>query len=278
MFDCKNPVAVCAHRGECIHGIENTMIAFRRAIDLGVDMIETDVRMSKDGHLFLMHNLNLEDLTDGTGRISNRTYKEIRALNAALRGRTSDDFFVPAYEPVALLEELLDLAEDHPDLMLNIEIKDKPGEVDEAFAFACAEKTADMIADRGIGQRTWINSFTGKIIEKVHAVHGNGFHYHGFFPWHIMGNMGVDPWEICDVACMLNWMRRPDWTVLKQHTVPCPAEWYRQLLEKGVMPLTVSFYNGMQAYDDAIFFGSRIIMADDPKAMLAHIRAKGLHS
>lgn len=277
MFECANRVAVCAHRGDCVHGMQNTMTAFRHAVGLGVDMVETDVRMSKDGQLFLMHNLNLEDLTDGTGKISDHTFKEIRAMNAAVRGVASEDVSIPAFEPVALLEELLDLAVDHPALMLNIEIKDKPGDCDEAFAFECARKTAAMLAARGLGSKTWINSFSGRIVEQVYEAHGGTFHYHGFFPWHIMGTMQGNPWDICDVACLLNWVQRPDGSVLKQHTVPCPATWYSQLLHQGIMPLTVSFYSDMQAYDDAISYGSRILMADDPAAMLAYVRAKGLH-
>ena len=45
-------VILCAHRGERLRNIENTMIAFRMVVEAGADMIETDVRMTKDGHLF----------------------------------------------------------------------------------------------------------------------------------------------------------------------------------------------------------------------------------
>lgn len=257
--------------------MENTMSAFRHAIHLGVDMIETDVRISKDGHLFLMHNLDLADQSDGSGRMQDHTYREIRSMNTAVRAVPADDFEAPSFEPVALLEELLDLASEHPDLMLNIEIKDKPSEADEDLVFACAEKTAAMLARYGLGQRTWINSFTGNVLERVYSMHGDSFHYHGFYPWHIMGSMETNPWDICDVACLLNWTRKDDGSLLKRTTVPCPSEWYRSLLEKGIMPLTIPFYKDMQAYDDAISYGSRILMADDPKTMLSYVRGKGLH-
>ena len=49
-------ILVSGHRGLKIYGIENTMAAFRMAISFGVDMIETDVHMTKDGHLILMHD------------------------------------------------------------------------------------------------------------------------------------------------------------------------------------------------------------------------------
>ncbi|NLV84252.1 MAG: hypothetical protein GXY60_06790 [Spirochaetales bacterium] len=278
MFECKEKVAVCGHRGERVHGIENTIAAISYAADLGVDMIETDVRMSKDGHLFLMHNLKLEDLTDGNGYVCDHTYKELRSMNAAVHGKSSDDFSAPQFEHVALLDELLDVAVDYPDLMLNIELKDLPVPGKEDFAFESASKAANMLALRGLGNRTWLNSFSGKIVERSFKDFGNTFHYHGFYPWNIMGEMEVDPSEICDVVCLLNWIVQDDGIVVKHHTIPCPEAWYVLLLKKGIMPLTVSFYSDFQAYIDAMAYGSRILMADDPKAMLSRLRAMNLHN
>lgn len=278
MFECKEKVAICGHRGERVHGIENTISAIRHAADLGVDMIETDVRMSKDGYLFLMHNVQLEDLTDGSGCVWDRTYKELRTMNAAIHGRSSEDFSVPQFEHIALLDELLDVAADYPDLMLNIELKDLPVSGKEDFARESARKAANMLALRGLGNRTWINSFSGKIVEQAFNDYGDTFHYHGFYPWNIMGEMDVDPSEICDVVCVLNWIVQDDGSINKQHTVPCPESWYALLLKKGIMPLTVSFYNEFQAYIDAVAHGSRILMADDPKTMLSRLRAMSLHS
>ena len=48
-------IILAAHRGDRFNYPENTMPAFESAVSLGVDMIETDVRMSKDGELVLMH-------------------------------------------------------------------------------------------------------------------------------------------------------------------------------------------------------------------------------
>ena len=277
MFDCKNTVAVCGHRGERKHGIENTMAAIQYAVDLGVDMIETDVRMSKDGDLFLMHNLNLEDLTSGSGYVSGHTYKEMKTINAAIHGRSSDYFTVPKFAHVPLLDEFLDLAADCPGLMLNIDIKDLPVCGREEFAFEAADKVACMVAIRDMGDRTWINSFSGRIIERIFKEYGTIFHYHGFYPWNIMGEMDFPPCEICDMACLLNWILQENGETLKQHTIPCPDSWYDPLLKKGIMPLTVSFYPDFQNYLDAISYGSRVIMADDPKYMLARFRELGFH-
>lgn len=278
MFECKEKVAVCGHRGERVHGIENTMAAMKRAVDLGVDMIETDVRMSRDGNLFLMHNRNLADLTDGSGAVSDHTYMELRAMNAAVRAVSSEDFTAPSREPVALLEELLELAADHPSLMLNIELKDMPS-ANKTFAYASADKIAATLARYGLGARTWINSFSGALVQRIYSAYGDTFHYHGFYPWAIMGPMDKAPASFCDIACLLNWKMRPDGTFdTSTISVPCPQKWYEDLLSEGIMPLTTSFYTSMETYDDAVRWGSRIIMADDPRLMLDYFRNKGLHS
>ena len=56
MFEAREKVCVSAHRGGRNHGIENTLTAMRNAMAMGVDMIETDVRMTRDGYLVLMHD------------------------------------------------------------------------------------------------------------------------------------------------------------------------------------------------------------------------------
>ena len=61
------------------------MTAFRLAAEAGVDMIETDVHMTRDGRLILMHDDAVDETTDGRGRIADLALAEIRALNAAVR-------------------------------------------------------------------------------------------------------------------------------------------------------------------------------------------------
>lgn len=275
----KDKVAVCGHRGDSCHGAQNTIAAMKYSADLGVDMIETDVRMSSDGNLFLMHNLYLEDLTDGSGMVCEHTYEELRQMNAA-RDFKSDGFFNlnKLFQPVSLLEELLDLASHYPDLMLNIELKDRPTEGNEEFAILCAEKAASMIERKGLAGRTWINSFSGKLVERIHRQYGSVFHYHGFFPWSRMGDMTVDPSTICDVVCMLNWIKQEDGSFMYDPQITKdPKACFDSLDAKGIAPLTVTFPNDLSFYDQAVMLGSKVLMADDPKTMLEHCRSLGWH-
>jgi len=268
-----NRILVSGHRGDRVHGIENTMTAMRMAVEAGVDMIETDVRMTKDGQLILMHDETVDRTTDGKGRVCDLTLEEIRNLNAA---KNSAGTFPP--EPPATLRELLDFALEHPTLLLNIEFKDYPVAGNEAFAFACCDKITDMLMDYGVGERTWINSFDGRILERVYRKYGRIFHYHGFYPWFILGPMEIDPESFIDVACMQHRYQLPDGSVHKYEDPLCPREWFDYLLDQGIMPLLAPSLREYPLFDQGFAWGSRMVNPDDPYSMLAHLREKGMHN
>ncbi len=78
-------VAVIAHRGEHLHHPENTMPAYRAAIECGADFIEVDVRTTKDGKLVIMHDGKVDRTTNGTGAVKEMTREEIRKLDAGVK-------------------------------------------------------------------------------------------------------------------------------------------------------------------------------------------------
>jgi glycerophosphoryl diester phosphodiesterase len=82
---------------------ENTLAAFDLAVAKGADVIELDVRRSRDGRLVVMHDATVDRTTDGTGRVADLTWDELRRLDAG--GSFGPDF---AGEPVPSLEEVLD--------------------------------------------------------------------------------------------------------------------------------------------------------------------------
>ena len=73
---------VMAHRGGADLAPENTMEAFHRAAQLGVDVIELDVHLTKDGHLVAIHDDTIDRTTDGTGRVNDLTLAEIQSYDA----------------------------------------------------------------------------------------------------------------------------------------------------------------------------------------------------
>lgn len=265
-------VLVSGHRGERVHGCENTMTAFRRAINAGVDMIETDVHMTKDGYLVLMHDDTVDRTTDGSGLICDMSISQVLELNAAVN---SEPRISP--EPPATLFQLLELSLQYPLLKLIIEFKDYPTPGNEGFAFKCADKICDMLISFGVQDRTYINSFSGKILEHVYRRHGRTFMYHGFYPWFILGEMDIDPESFINVACMQHRYQTEAGDVIKYEEPMCPKEWFDHLLSVGIMPLMAPSLREYPKYDQAFAWGGRMVNPDDPEAMLDHLRKLGLH-
>jgi len=103
------PLSV-AHRGHSIAYPENTLEAYRKAIELGVEMIECDVNITRDGKLVMMHDPTLDRTTTGSGLVSASTWEEIQQLDAG--GKFKPEFAgarVPSTEETLLLYKEADI-------------------------------------------------------------------------------------------------------------------------------------------------------------------------
>ncbi|HVW76472.1 MAG TPA: glycerophosphodiester phosphodiesterase family protein [Alloacidobacterium sp.] len=98
-------IVVIAHRGEHLQHPENTLPAFQAAIDAGADFFECDVRTTSDGKLVLMHDGSVDRTTNGTGKVSQLTFAQIRALDAGSKFSTAF-----AGTKVPTFDEALELA------------------------------------------------------------------------------------------------------------------------------------------------------------------------
>jgi glycerophosphoryl diester phosphodiesterase len=76
----KNGFVVIAHRGNHIAAQENTLAAFQNAINVGADYVEIDLRTSKDSQLVIMHDGTVNRMTNGTGKVSDLTWAELKQL------------------------------------------------------------------------------------------------------------------------------------------------------------------------------------------------------
>lgn len=81
----KRPVQISLHRGAGRYAPENTLPAFAKAIRLGADFVEFDVRATKDGAFFLLHDSRLDRTTDGNGPIDQVTADAVRKLSAGVK-------------------------------------------------------------------------------------------------------------------------------------------------------------------------------------------------
>ena len=106
-----------AHRGASGPGLapENTLAACEKALQIGVDILEIDVRATRDGQLVVLHDSALDRTTNGTGLVADLLGDQVRQLDA---GRWfSPDF---AGERVPLLEDVLDLARNQALVLIEI--------------------------------------------------------------------------------------------------------------------------------------------------------------
>jgi glycerophosphoryl diester phosphodiesterase len=108
---------IIAHRGDSAHRPENTLAAFRSALDLGADLLELDVQLTRDGHVVVIHDGSVDRTTDGRGRVGDFTLAEIRKLSAGYPERFGDRF---AAEKVPTLAEALALARGRAKVMIEI--------------------------------------------------------------------------------------------------------------------------------------------------------------
>src|SRR4051794_33655517 len=86
---------VVGHRGNRAHAPENTLESLREAVALGVDAVEFDLRVSRDGELVVMHDETLGRTTDGVGPVALRTMAELKSLDAGARFTTDGGHTFP---------------------------------------------------------------------------------------------------------------------------------------------------------------------------------------
>ena len=142
---------VIAHQGGEKIWPSNTMYAFARAVELGVDALEMDAHVTADGVLVLMHDDTVDRTTDGSGAIRDLTLAEIQALDAGYYWTDDDGATFPFRGQGITVPTLESLFERFPDYLMNIEIK--PAEA------AAARQLCDLIRAYGKEEDILVASF-----------------------------------------------------------------------------------------------------------------------
>jgi glycerophosphoryl diester phosphodiesterase len=146
-------VLIVGHRGARNLWPENSLEGFRRTRDLGVDAVEFDVHLARDGELVVIHDPSLERTTEGTGPVADRTASEL----AAIRLRDAGVAGVPSLEAVLGVYA-------GTSIELHIEIKtDALGRPYEGLE----KRLLDVIAERKLERQVIVTSFVPEILETV---------------------------------------------------------------------------------------------------------------
>ena len=247
---------VAAHRGFSEKYPENTMEAFCAAIEIGADEIETDVRVTADGELVLIHDDRVDRTTNGEGKVCEMTLAELKKLDAGVK--KGEEF---AGAKIPMLRELFELVKDHPTLTLDIELKEYPTEGREALAFEVCDRILAMLDEYGFTDRCVVNSFSGKLNEYVREKYGEKYRQHVFYPESLLGECKVDPYSYAYCACLFTEN----------------AEAFDYLRSRGVQPWVGAGVNNEEKLDRAIANGACAITCNNVDEILALLRKKGLH-
>jgi len=116
------PICVVGHRGAAGLRPENTLEGFRLAMALGVDAVELDVHLTRDGHVVVLHDETVDRTTGGTGRIDEMDLAAVRALDAG------------GGQKVPTLDEVLDVVRGRCELLCELKADGVEGPAVDAVA------------------------------------------------------------------------------------------------------------------------------------------------
>ena len=152
-------VIFIGHRGAAGEAPENTLAAFQRGLDAGVDAVELDVHLSKDDELVVMHDPRTERTSDGTGIIRDLMFAEIRQVNAAAKYKGGTDY---GAQRVPTLQEVYDLvgarAKIHIEIKLDARGNRYPG---------IEQKVVDVVRRNNAVANTTIGSFDLPTLQEI---------------------------------------------------------------------------------------------------------------
>jgi glycerophosphoryl diester phosphodiesterase len=114
---------VMAHQGGEELWPSNTLFAFERAVDLGVDVLEMDLHVTADGALVLIHDETVDRTTDGSGVVEQMTLAQVKALDAGHYWTADEGQTYPFRGQGITIATLEEVFEAFPDMPMNIEIK-----------------------------------------------------------------------------------------------------------------------------------------------------------
>lgn len=147
---------VVAHRGGMGLGPEGTLPAFRRAVEMGVDVLEMDVRPSADDRLVVFHDARVDRTTDGTGRVDSLTLDQLKKLDAGYRWRTDAGTYSYRGQGLRILT-LEEVFRAFPQQRMLVEIKSRKTQI--------ARDLCASVRAHGMLEKVVVASFSGETLQ-----------------------------------------------------------------------------------------------------------------
>lgn len=150
---------IIAHRGLSGFYPENTMLAFKKCLNLNIYGIELDVQKTKDNHLVVIHDEKIDRTFNGTGYIKNMTLRELKSLNSNFKNyENNKDCKIPTLREVLLLFK-------PTDFVINIELKNNKIKYKNL-----EEDVINLVKELKMERRVIISSFRMKSLNKIKSI------------------------------------------------------------------------------------------------------------
>lgn len=237
------------HRGFSAVYPENTLLAVREACELGVDLVEVDVYLSRDNVPVICHERQLEGCSNGKGLVDEHTLEELKCLDFGIhRGAAFEGLRLPT------LRQFFEMMLDYPQVLMNIDCK-----VYER-TLETAEAAIAMAMDMGVYDRCIFNSIDCDVVIAMTRRYGRRWvgAPHDY-PWrvHFSEEFMKQVWGICIPYKMLTQER---------------VDYYR---ECGIAIVSTPADTPEQV-SHTMQFSPTLPMPDDPRAYMQMAREKGL--
>ncbi|MHA1902496.1 MAG: glycerophosphodiester phosphodiesterase [Candidatus Thorarchaeota archaeon] len=157
VFGRERPL-IMAHRGDPSSAPENTIQSMRKAVEIGVDVLETDVRLTSDNKLVLFHDDDLVRVTGLEGTVRDLTLDELEQVDMGYQFTNDDGKTFPFRGQGYSIVKLSDALEEYPDMRFNLDIKDDVVEAPELLA--------DLITELGRETSVIVGSFHDRQLER----------------------------------------------------------------------------------------------------------------
>jgi glycerophosphoryl diester phosphodiesterase len=261
-----NQVIVVSHRGDWRNAPENSLQAIKNCIDMGVDMVEIDIRETKDGHLVVMHDKTLDRTTTGKGKVKEWTLDSLKTLNLM------DGLGVVTKHKIPTLKEALLVSKDK--ILVNL---DKSYKIfDKCYAIILETGTENQVVIKGARKLSQVKDEFGEYLDKVH-----------FMPILGLPNNSVE--EFVDEYMNSNNPPIAFEFTIKSDTINFLKE-FKKVRNLGASIWVNSLWpqhnagnddekavNNIKIYDWFIDNHIDIIQTDRPQLLLTYLRERGLH-
>lgn len=232
--------AIFAHRGASGQFPENTMLAFEEALRSGVDGIELDVQLTKDGEVVIIHDEKVDRTTNGQGFVKDFTLAELEELDA---GSWFSSKF--AEQRLMTLDTVLAwMQEEGNHLRLNIELKN-----DQIQYIGLEEKVLSLVEDYNLQERIIISSFNPFSLQRVR-----------------MQNEEIEiGYLVFGMPENALWIARE----IGANAIHCEAPYalsaYGEAAKRAGYPLRIYTVNAEDEYKQLVEAGVEVIMTDFPE-------------